>query len=179
MSRYLYSLREGDVVEIRGPEVEYVYPPGEDKKIVFFAGGTGIAPALQVAGSLLLQEGERRGREAEILWAVRHEEETLGAMKEEVDRLMDKVKAAGTGGKLVVRKFVDSEEGIKMRDVETAIATKTGKASRVFVSGPEGFIAWIAGPKDFRGGREEQGVLGGMLKAAAVKKGGKIEVFKL
>lgn len=182
MSRYLYSLKEGDVVEIRGPDVEYAYPPQRGGKIVFFAGGTGIAPALQVAESLLLQEREGRGREAEILWAVRHREEAFGGMMEEIDGLIKRVEAAGNGRKLVVRKFVDSEGGIKIRDVEKAIATKDPKderASRVLVSGPEGFIAWIAGPKDFGGGREEQGPLGGLLKAVAQKTGCDIEVFKL
>lgn len=179
MSRYLYSLKEGDVVEIRGPDLEYVYPPQEDTRIVFFAGGTGIAPALQVAESLLLHRGEGKGREVEILWAVRHKEEAFGAIKEEIDKLMKRVEAAGSGNKLVVRRFVDSEGGIKIRDVETAISTEGQGSSRILVSGPEGFIAWVAGPKDFNGGREEQGVLGGLLKAVAQKKGCNIEVFKL
>lgn len=177
MSRYLYSLNEGDIVEIRGPEVEYIYPSWENKKIVFFAGGTGIAPALQIAGSLLLQGKSEHGREAEILWAVRHKGETLGPMKEEIDRLVSKAESAGS--KLTVRKFVDSEGGIKVRDIETAITTKGKANSRIFVSGPEGFIAWIAGPKDLRGGREEQGVLGGMLKTVSEKTGDNIDVFKL
>lgn len=177
MSRYLYSLKEGDVVEIRGPGVEYVYPQGNNK-IVFIAGGTGIAPALQMAESLLLQKGEGSGREAEILWAVRCKEEAFGGMKEEIDSLMKRVEAAGSGRKLVVRRFVDSERGIGIQDVETAIATK-GKNASVLVSGPEKFIAWIAGPKDLSGGREEQGFLGGLLRFVAHKKGWKIEVFKL
>lgn len=179
MSRYLYSLKEGDVVEVRGPDVEYIYPLQEDRKIVFFAGGTGIAPAIQVAESLLLQNGEGKVMEAEILWAVRHKEEAFGGMKEEISSLVERVKAAGNGRKLVVRKFVDSEGGIKIQDVETAIATKDKRTSRVFVSGPEGFVAWIAGPKDFGGGREKQGALGGLLKAATQSKGCDIEVFKL
>lgn len=178
MSRYLYSLKEGDVVEIRGPGVEYVYPPQGNTKIVFFAGGTGIAPALQMAESLLLQEGEGSGREAEILWAVRDKEEAFGVMKEEIDSLTKRVEAAGSGRKLVVRRFVDSEGGIGIRDVEAAIVKK-GKKASVLVSGPEGFIAWIAGPKDLSGGGEEQGVLGGLLKSVARKKGCNIEVFKL
>lgn len=178
MSRYLYSLKEGDVVEIRGPGVEYVYPPQGNNKIVFIAGGTGIAPALQMAESLLLQEGEGSGREAEILWAVRHKEEAFGVMKKEIDSLTKRVEAAGSGRKLVVRRFVDSEGGIGIRDVEAAIVTK-GKKASVLVSGPEGFIAWIAGPKDLSGGGEEQGVLGGLLKSVARKKGCNIEVFKL
>lgn len=180
MSRYLYSLKEGDLVEVRGPEVEYLYPPRDDKKIIFFAGGTGIAPALQVAASLLLHQDGREGG-AEVLWAVRHEEETHGAIEEDISTLMKKMDARGQGGKLVVRRFLDSEGGIRMQDIETAIAVKgkKGSKSRVFVSGPEGFITWIAGPKELRGGREEQGALGGILEAVLRKTGGDIEVFKL
>ncbi|RPB16207.1 hypothetical protein P167DRAFT_596419, partial [Morchella conica CCBAS932] len=173
MSRYLYSLPEGATVELRGPQIDYAYTPRDlsgERKVVFIAGGTGIAPALQVASSLLGGEGKER---AEILWAVRRREETLGAMADEVARLVGRVDPRGVG-RLVVRVFVDGEGGIGVRDVEAAV----GGGARVFVSGPEGFVGWIAGPKDFRDGREEQGPVGGMV-GSVLRKGGDVEVFKL
>ncbi|KAH0609737.1 uncharacterized protein H6S33_012283 [Morchella sextelata] len=177
MSRYLYSLPEGAAVELRGPQVDYVYTPSDlsgERKIVFFAGGTGIAPALQVASSLLGGEGGKGKGRAEILWAVRRREETGGAMADEVARLAGRVDPEGVG-RLVVRVFVDGEGGIGVRDVEAAV----GGGARVFVSGPEGFIGWIAGPKGFRDGREEQGPVGGMVGSVLRRKGGNVEVFKL
>ncbi|KAI5849639.1 hypothetical protein DFP73DRAFT_509715 [Morchella snyderi] len=177
MSRYLYSLPEGATVELRGPHTDYTYTARDlsgERRAVFFAGGTGIAPALQVASALLGGEGGNGKGRAEILWAVRRREETLGAMADEVARLVGRVDPEGVG-RLVVRVFVDGEGVIGVRDVEAAL----GDGARVFVSGPEGFIGWIAGPKDFRDGSEQQGPVGGMIGSVLRRKGGDVEVFKL
>lgn len=177
MSRYLYSLPEGATVELRGPHTDYTYTPSDlsgEQKVVFFAGGTGIAPALQVASSLLGEGGEGGKGRAEILWAVRRREETMGPMADVVARLVRQVDPQEVG-RLVVRVFVDGEGGIGVRDVEAAVRG----GARVFVSGPEGFVGWIAGPKDFRDGREEQGPVGGMVGSVLRRKGGDVEVFKL
>lgn len=83
MSTYLSRLRAGDVVEIRGPHFGFdldvrlgetaaaagASEGGEEtkKKVVVLAGGTGLAPALQVAEWAL----GRDGVEVQILWANR------------------------------------------------------------------------------------------------------------
>ncbi|CAZ82471.1 unnamed protein product [Tuber melanosporum] len=165
VTRYLFSLGVEDKVFLRGPTVEYIFPPaGEVDKTLFIAGGTGIAPALQLAANSLAPE-------TEIFWAVRSRAETGGAMAEEVGRLVRKA-----GGKVSVRVFVDEEGGIGVHDVERGM--EGGKVA-VVVSGPEGFIKWVAGEKVWRGGREEQGKLGGMVRKVLEKRGGEVTVFKL
>ncbi|PSS00815.1 hypothetical protein BD289DRAFT_423373 [Coniella lustricola] len=56
VSTYLSRMQPGDLVEIRGPHLGFDLAArlGEaGKKVVFLAGGTGIAPALQAASRLL------------------------------------------------------------------------------------------------------------------------------
>ncbi|RPB00168.1 hypothetical protein L873DRAFT_835157 [Choiromyces venosus 120613-1] len=165
MTRYLFSLGLEDKVFLRGPMVEYIFPPaGEVDKTLFIAGGTGIAPALQLAANSPSQK-------TEIFWAVRNKAETEGAMAEGVERLIRKTK-----GKVSVKVFVDAEGGIGVRDVERGM--EGGKVA-VVVSGPEGFIKWVAGEKVWKDGREEQGKLGGVVRRVLEKRGGEVSVFKL
>ncbi|CUS09308.1 unnamed protein product [Tuber aestivum] len=165
VTRYLFSLGLQDKVFLRGPMVEYTFPPvGEVDKTLFIAGGTGVAPALQLAANSLTPE-------TEIFWAVRSRAETEGAMAEEVEDLVRK-----TGGKVSVKVFVDAEGGIGIQDVERGM--EGGKVA-VVVSGPEGFIKRVAGEKTWREGREEQGKLGGVVRKVLEKRGGEVRVFKL
>jgi len=88
VSGYLHKLPDGAAVELRGPNIEYVLPK-DVEKVVFLAGGTGIAPALQVARSLLYSKREEVSRgEAKIhvLWACRKREDCLGGVSEHQDR---------------------------------------------------------------------------------------------
>ena len=74
-------------VEMRGPFVEYEISE-DTNHVVFLAGGTGIAPALQAAYVLLAkgqdanasdQDGGN-GRRIDILWACRKREDCLGGI---------------------------------------------------------------------------------------------------
>ncbi|KAK0659070.1 Flavohemoprotein [Lasiodiplodia hormozganensis] len=74
VSNYLHRLPPDATVELRGPHVEFEIPD-DVSEVLFLAGGTGIAPALQVARAL-----QMRGREAKmrILWANRRREDCVG-----------------------------------------------------------------------------------------------------
>jgi hypothetical protein len=85
VSGYLARLKVGDTVELRGPRLGFdlrrrvgVDGDGEKetekKKVVFFAGGTGIAPALQAARALL----DHPGVEMDVVWANRRREDCVG-----------------------------------------------------------------------------------------------------
>jgi ferredoxin-NADP reductase len=91
VSGYLARLKVGDTVELRGPRLGFdlrrrvgVDEVGvgdgdgerekEKKKVVFFAGGTGIAPALQAAGALL----DHPEVEMQVVWANRRREDCVG-----------------------------------------------------------------------------------------------------
>jgi len=71
VSGYLHRLAMGAEVEVRGPSAEYVLPE-KVSKVVFLAGGTGVAPALQVA-KVVAGEADMH-----VLWANRKREECEG-----------------------------------------------------------------------------------------------------
>ncbi|KAL9602842.1 MAG: hypothetical protein Q9219_001537 [cf. Caloplaca sp. 3 TL-2023] len=77
LSRYLSRMHAGGRLELRGPYQEFKLP--EDvKHIVFFAGGTGISPAIQMVHSLLDNEAKVHKPSIDILWANRHAEDCSG-----------------------------------------------------------------------------------------------------
>ena len=73
VSSYLHRLETGAEVEVRGPNAEYTLPAERVRKVVFIAGGTGIAPALQAARAVAADEAD-----VHILWANRHREDCQG-----------------------------------------------------------------------------------------------------
>lgn len=73
VSGYLHALPEQATVELRGPVVELEIPDEVDE-VLFLAGGTGIAPAMQVAHAL----AGRGGKSMHVLWANRRREDCVG-----------------------------------------------------------------------------------------------------
>jgi hypothetical protein len=202
VSTYLHRLPEESIIELRGPNTELELPV-DIKEVIFLAGGTGIAPAMQIAQAM----GRRTGSKMHILWANRrrdeciggvsdgkvdntsikgrkgwwqsligfsepaqethvedHSSQSKGAIVKELEALKDRGKAATRG--LSVQYYVDDEKSfIQPADLEKKIArTPQEKGSRlIMVSGPDGFIEHWAGKKQWVGGRETQGPLGGAL----------------
>ena len=79
VSGYLHKLPVGAEIELRGPHLEYAIP-NDVNEVVFLAGGTGIAPALQVVHHLIVLSSSP-GSESpriHILWANRRREDALG-----------------------------------------------------------------------------------------------------
>lgn len=79
VSGYLHNLPIGAVVHVRGLNLEYEVPSDVDE-VLFIAGGTGIAPALQVAYSILERRKSTGGLlpKMHILWANRRREDAMG-----------------------------------------------------------------------------------------------------
>ncbi|MCJ1259519.1 mitochondrial peripheral inner membrane protein [Lignoscripta atroalba] len=79
VSGYLHKLPEGATIDLRGPHIEYNIPE-EVEEVVFLAGGTGIAPALQVAYTLFEQrlKHNHASPKMHILWACRRREDCEG-----------------------------------------------------------------------------------------------------
>jgi ferredoxin-NADP reductase len=80
VSTYLHRLPWESTIELRGPNTECELPD-DIKDVIFLAGGTGIAPAMQVAHAL----GQRSGSRMHILWANRRREECLGGVSDEAE----------------------------------------------------------------------------------------------
>ena len=202
LSGYLHKLPLDTKIDVRGPIIEYEIPD-DISEILFLAGGTGIAPALQVAHALY-----ERDRKAEklpkirILWANRSRDECLGgvsgskeytglwasmwngfyASEREPSRqtsakdtvsspVVEMLKQLGDRyrGRLVVDYFVDEESRYinqgQLSRFLTADESPDNKVGRklVLVSGPDGFVNYLAGPKSWKNGQEEQGPLRGLL----------------
>lgn len=83
VSSYLHKLYVGDTVYLRGPYPEYKIPDGVDK-VLFLAGGTGIAPALQTIHTLLDVRGGggRSIPKIEVLWANKKWEDCEGGVSD-------------------------------------------------------------------------------------------------
>lgn len=78
VSTYLHRLPEQATIELRGPNAEFELPRNV-KEVIFLAGGTGIAPAMQVAQAL----SRRTGSKMHILWANRRREECIGGVSDD------------------------------------------------------------------------------------------------
>lgn len=183
MSGYLFGLPEGYILNLRGPKEEYCLKPSSGpwaREVVFLAGGTGIATALQVA-HILLNRGEAAKDEEKprikILWSNRRTEDRRqsGPVSEAIADLK-----LNHRGNFDISYLVD-EEGTfanakviakAMRTTEptkpTALHTKT--QTHIFmISGPQGYVEHVAGSKKWQDGKEQQGPLGGLLEKMGVK----------
>jgi cytochrome-b5 reductase len=191
VSGYLHALPVGSKLELRGPNLEF-YLPQEITDVVFLAGGTGIAPAMQVAYTLLERrpDGARIPR-IQIVWANRKREDCEDGTSSRNDP-----NSNGRTGHIVLElqnlqlkhpdnfsvEYLVDEEGTYLDQKRVAELTKkTGSEAKfgsvavrgatatridsklLFVSGPEGFVNFLAGPKRWEGGKEGQGEVGGIL----------------
>ncbi|KAF2203031.1 hypothetical protein GQ43DRAFT_439216 [Delitschia confertaspora ATCC 74209] len=121
VSNYLHNLPAQSTIELRGPNHECEIPD-DIKEVVFLAGGTGIAPAMQVASLL----GQRKGSRMHILWANRRREECLGGVSDEEPRTQGGVLPGRLSG---WRSLFGSEEPIVMgqRDESNTVSSSAVK----------------------------------------------------
>jgi len=228
VSSYLHRLPIGAEIELQGPNLEYEITP-DVRQVVFFAGGTGIAPALQVAHALF--EGEpsaadaalRSKRTLHILWANRKREDCLGGVndappdepvppkptwsglfttprpkpippvleeKGAIVRELEDLKRKHPG-QITVEYFVNAEDTwigedavfkalsrFDDKDFTTGYATPQ-EQRQILVSGPPGFISYLAGPKEWRNGREEQGPVSKIIAHAISRNPHNVKVWKI
>ncbi|KAL1972492.1 hypothetical protein VTN31DRAFT_6906 [Thermomyces dupontii] len=199
VSRYLHSLPIGSEIEIRGPQLECEIDPNVDH-ILFIAGGTGIAPALQAAYTLLSRTKDGRRPRMHILWANRKREDCLGGVSDTtttqvspktpwwkfwkaatpqepqpvkpsdsegvVVRELQALKAQYPG-QITVDYFVDEEHTfITKKDIQSftnSVAESGPSKKMIIISGPDGFVSYMAGPKMWAQGRELQGPVRGLF----------------
>ncbi|KAF5869046.1 putative cytochrome c mitochondrial import factor protein [Botrytis fragariae] len=199
MSNYLFRLQANSEIELRGPHVEFDLPENVSE-VVFLAGGTGIAPAMQVAHTLLeVRKPEGKLPRICIVWANRRREDCVGGETYKSGSKSDTLTARSSVVQQLQRmqqkypenlqvNYVVDEEGtfINQKMISQAIQSssavdsgsviKKSNSKLLFVSGPEGFINYFSGPKRWRNGKQEQGEVGGVLGYMGVKDW---KVFKL
>ncbi|TVY16967.1 NADH-cytochrome b5 reductase 1, partial [Lachnellula arida] len=200
VSRYLHGLPLGAQVELRGPKTEAELPAAVSD-VVFLAGGTGIAPALQVVYTLLERRKGGEMLRIRVVWANRKREDCIGgASAHHPPPRTGNGNGNGTanttpGPGYIVRElqnlqrkypqnlqvqYVVDEEGTALdqkriapllnipqsdaRTVKYSPVTTRIDSKLLFVSGPDGFVDYLAGPKKWEGGKEGQGELGGRFK---------------
>ncbi|EAW08623.1 cytochrome b5 reductase family protein [Aspergillus clavatus NRRL 1] len=209
VSRYLHALDLGSSIEVRGPRIECEIP-ADTRQILFIAGGTGIAPALQAGYTLLHRKDLAQKPHIHILWANRRRDDCLGGVSDTLPtdetqrrswfsglfgsskpspppvdlpripaatslmvRELEALKAQYPG-QITVNYFIDEENsfiGGKIISSFTDSAPSKGSPGGkiILVSGPEGFISYMAGPKLWAQGMELQGPLQGVIKALELK----------
>jgi len=221
VSSYLHRLPIGSQIELRGPNVEYDISP-DVKQVVFFAGGTGIVPALQVAHALFASKEHGRDRKLHILWANRKREDCLGGISDhslaepltakpkitpsssmprhspetatsaeqglivrELEQLKEKYP-----GQVTVEYFVNEENTYidndavfkalsRFDDRHFSESSPAQEQRQILISGPSGFISYLAGPKEWRGGKEEQGGVSKILAHAISMNPHNVKVWKI
>lgn len=141
VSTYLSTLPVGATVELRGPHLGFDVTTrlGVEDKVVFLAGGTGVAVAMQAVRALgRLPEG-RRPR-VEVLWANR---ERAGCDERgEMGRVMEGLRGGYGGGRMRWGCWVD-EEGGRIGEGDVVKAVGGGDVGR--------WWWWLRGREEERG----------------------------
>lgn len=178
VSSMLHRIYRGTFVHLRGVRIEYRVPEHVDE-VLFLAGGTGIAPALQVAHTLFkYRGGNGRKPRMRVLWANRKREDSYNALEQTQNLLVEEIEGLKSkyAGRFDVEYLVDEDGAfitedllrkyLKGREPIAEQSSEDGATGKkiLLVSGPEGFIDYYAGSKFMEKGREMQGPLGGMLE---------------
>lgn len=186
VSNYLANLPVNATVELRGPHPG-VNLPKDAADVVFLAGGTGIAPAMQVVYTLLEKRTDSHKPKIHIVWANRNRVDCTGGVSSSVTRKSRQRKTSSLRVQKVVQElehmrsmhpdhltidYVVDEEGTFIDQKVISVATRkssldisrtSSTPNLLFVSGPEGFVNFLAGPKVWEDREEKQGRLGGLL----------------
>lgn len=131
----LFSMKEGDEIEVGNPTGEFILEKAENKKIVFVSGGIGITPFKS-----MLEDLEAKGENKDII--LLYSNKTLKRIVFESD--LNRIEKVVTGLKIV--HFLSQEE--TTHSFEKGRITKAGIEKYVqniserifFVVGPPGFV---------------------------------------
>lgn len=159
MGTKLHSLKEGDTIEVKGPNQQWKFKKGEYDHYGIVAGGTGITPLIQAAQYILKNDS------AKVTFATFNKTPGDVLLREELAAL-----AKTYPGRLKIVHFVeggDKDPGCEragrccMPRVLKANLPAPADRVLVLVCGPMAMTTHVAGAKtpDFK-----QGEVGGILK---------------
>ncbi|KAI0688573.1 cytochrome-b5 reductase [Cerioporus squamosus] len=160
MSKYIHDMQLGDKLAIKGPIPKFEYKINQFDEVGMIAGGSGITPMYQILEHALKDPSNKT--RFTLLFANVTEKDIL--MKEEFDALVKK-----HPNTLNVVYTVDKpEQGWKGPTgyvnqelvLQHLPPANLGEKAKIFVCGPPGQVAALAGKKDGM----KQGALGGILK---------------
>uniref|UniRef100_A0A8H7Y9M5 NADH-cytochrome b5 reductase n=1 Tax=Psilocybe cubensis TaxID=181762 RepID=A0A8H7Y9M5_PSICU len=160
MSRHIFDLKEGDTLAIKGPILKFPYKANEFDQVALIGGGSGITPLYQLVTHALSDKNNKT--KFKLIYSNLTEKDIL--LRKEFDALK--------------KKYPDTFDAVYLVDTPTegwkgpvgyinadVIKQHVGPADlkdkvKVFVCGPPGQVASIAGKK----AGMKQGELGGILK---------------
>lgn len=166
MSNFLNRLRSGMKLRMRGPFTDYELPH-DVAEVVFLAGGTGIAPAMQIAYAIgqrrtqrcaasdnsLTQPTDGPSVRMSILWANRRAADAYSMYADDhPGRLVKQIEQMGQapGLDLELKVFID-EQGtfIKDKDLSSVLSRPSPSVGKriIIISGPQGLVEFLAGSK--------------------------------
>lgn len=158
VSKHITSLKVGDMLEVKGPFKKYPYKPNEKKTIGMIAGGSGIAPMLQVIKEII-----RNGHDStkiKLLFANVKEDDII--LRNELDAL-----AYLYPEKLQVRYCLDQPpaswkgySGFITKDMIEEYLPQPDENHLIMVCGPPPMMHHICGNK---AKDKSQGELNGLL----------------
>ncbi|KAF8581700.1 cytochrome-b5 reductase [Ramaria rubella] len=159
-SKHIHSLKEGDTLAIKGPIPKYPFKVNEFEEVALIGGGSGITPLYQILTFALSDKSNKT--KFKLIFANVTEKDIL--LREEFDEL--KKKHPDTFDVVYVldkpEKNWKGESGFVTKAVVKKHVSPASNAQKlkVFICGPPGQVAAIAGKKDGM----KQGELGGILK---------------
>lgn len=159
-SKHIHSLKEGDTLALKGPIPKFPYKKNEFEEIALIGGGSGITPLYQVVTHALSEKDNKT--KFKLLFSNVTEKDIL--LKEEFDSLKQKFPDTFDVVYLVDQPS-DTWKGLTGFINADVIKNHVGPADKkekikIFVCGPPGQVAAVAGKK----AGMQQGELGGILK---------------
>lgn len=161
MSKHFGDLKVGDTLEMKGPIPKYPYQPNIKKHVGMVAGGTGVAPMLQVIDAILSNPEDKTQvslvfgnvSEDDIILKDRLDALAVKHKNFKVHYMVDKAKWGGV--------MFNGGVGYITKDVIKQHLPPPGKDNIVMVCGPPGLMESVSGGKapDF-----SQGEVKGILK---------------
>ncbi|KAF8240910.1 cytochrome-b5 reductase [Tricholoma matsutake] len=159
-SKHIHSLKEGDTLAMKGPISKFPYKANEFDEVALIGGGSGITPLYQVVAHALSDKSNKT--KFTLLFSNVTEKDIL--LREELDALQKQHPGTFNLIYLLDKPGKDwtGPSGYISADV---IQQHVGPASlkekvKIFVCGPPGQVAAVAGKK----AGMKQGELGGILK---------------
>jgi cytochrome-b5 reductase len=160
MSRYIHSLKEGSTLSVKGPILKFPYKANEFEQVALIGGGSGITPFYQLLDHALSDPSNRT--KFTLLYANVSPSDII--LRKELDALQKKHPKTFEIV-YVVDKAADGWSGptgyINKDLIQKHVASKDlGDKIKIFICGPPGQVAAVAGKK----AGMKQGELSGILK---------------
>ncbi|KZS93256.1 cytochrome-b5 reductase [Sistotremastrum niveocremeum HHB9708] len=159
-SKYIHELKVGDSLAIKGPIAKFDFKINQFDEVGLIGGGSGITPLYQIVEYALSKKDNKT--KFKLIFANETEADIL--LREEFDSMKKKYPDTFDVVYVVTKpeKPWKGKTGYVTKEIikETVASPDAGDKVKLFICGPPGQVAAVAGKKDGM----KQGELGGILK---------------